>query len=54
MIDGVCVKKYHSDNGVFSSADFKTALEHDGQLITKSGVGAKYQNPVAECAMGTV
>ena len=54
LFEGVLVKKYHSDNGIFASRDFEAALENDGQFITKSGVGAKHQNAVAERAIGTV
>jgi transposase InsO family protein len=51
---GVKIKKYHSDNGVFASKEFKdhcTSLEQD---LTFSGVGAKFQNGVAERGIGTV
>ena len=51
---GVEIKHYHSDNGIFKSADFEQALEDDVQFISKSGVGAHHQNGVAERAIGTV
>ena len=54
LANSVFIKEYHSDNVVFFSADFETALEHDGQIIKKSGVGANHQNSVAERAIGTV
>ena len=54
LAESVSVKKYHSGNCVFLSANFEIALEHDGLLITKSGVGAKHQNAVTERTIGTV
>ena len=46
LVDGVHVKKCHSDNGVFSSFGFEAALEHDGQIITKYSVSTKHQNTI--------
>jgi hypothetical protein len=50
----VKIKKYHSDNGVFSSKEFKDHCTSLGQDLTFSGVGAKFQNGVAERSIGTV
>jgi transposase InsO family protein len=51
---GVRIKKYHSDNGIFSSAQFKAHCKLMKQKLTFSGVGAKFQNGVAENAIKTV
>ena len=45
---GVKLKKFHTDNGIFKSDEFESALQDNYQLITKSGVGAHHQNGVAE------
>jgi hypothetical protein len=50
----VKIKKYHLDNGVFSSKEFKDHCTKLGQDLTFSGVGAKFQNGVAERSIGTV
>jgi hypothetical protein len=50
----VRVKRYHFDNGVFSSEEFKTHCESRNQKLSFSGVGAKFQNGVAERAIQTV
>ena len=55
--DGVIIKKYQADNGIFDSKAFEEALlnEDDAdQLLKLSGVGAHHQNGVAERAIGTV
>ena len=46
--EGFTIKKYHSDNGVFTSAEFKDDCEKLGQEIDFSGVGTQHQNGVAE------
>ena len=51
---GRTVKAYHSDNGVFSSQEFKAHCTSLGQCITFSGVGAHHQNGVAERSIQTV
>ena len=51
---GVRIKRYHSDNGVFSSAEFKSHCDELNQKLTFSGVGAKFQNGVAERGIQTV
>ena len=48
------VKRYHSDNGVFSAAKFRDDCDLKRQLQTFSGVGAKHQNGRAERSIQTV
>ena len=48
---GVIIKSYHSDNGVYKSNDYMKALQDHHQPIRFSGVGAKWQNGVAENAI---
>ena len=48
------VKEYQTDNGVFKAASFLEAVENSGQKITFSGVGAQFQNGVAERSIKTV
>ena len=42
------VLSYHTDNGVFTSAQVMQELLKNDQTISLSGVGAAYQNGVAE------
>lgn len=42
------VKPYHSDNGVFTAAEFRDDCASKHQWQTFSGVGAKHQNGRAE------
>jgi hypothetical protein len=51
---GKKIKSYHSDNGVFNSDEFKSHCDELDQVLTFSGVGAKFQNGVAEQAIGRV
>ena len=51
---GVRVKRYHSDNGVFSSREFKDHCAALNQKLRFSGVGAKFQNGIAERSIQTV
>eukprot|EP00804_Cyclotella_cryptica_P029108 CCRYP_005282-RA/>CCRYP_005282-RA protein AED:0.23 eAED:0.21 QI:0/0/0/0.75/0/0/4/0/1154 len=51
---GVAIKGYHTDNGVFSSAAFRSHCDDLGQSLRFSGVGAHHQNGVAERAIQTV
>jgi hypothetical protein len=51
---GISVKRYHSDNGVFASKEFRAELDLLGQELDFSGVGAHHQNGVAERAIQTV
>ena len=51
---GVTVINYHSDNGVFTAAQFQDELASSEQGLTLSGVGAHHQNAVAEREIGVV
>ena len=51
---GVCIKEYHSDNGIFSSHEFKKHCDPNNQQYSFSGVGAKHQNGVTERNIKTV
>jgi hypothetical protein len=51
---GVKVKRYHTDNGVFCSAEFRRHCDDLGQVLSFSGVGAHHQNGVAENAIKVV
>ena len=51
---GVRVKKYHSDNGIFASREFREEARLQNQEIDFSGVGAHHQNGVAERALQTI
>ena len=51
---GVSVDGYHTDNGVFKSHAFTRELAQNYQKIRFSGVGAKWQNGVAENAIKIV
>ena len=46
--EGFKVKSYHSDNGIFVSAEFKSDSKKHDQKIGFSGVSAQHQNGVAE------
>jgi hypothetical protein len=51
---GFKIKKYHSDNGIFSSAAFKAHCDRQGQEYSFSGVGAHHQNGVAARNIKTI
>ena len=51
---GVVALHYHTDNGVFTTAEFQDELAKLNQGLSLSGVGAHHQNAVAERAIGTV
>ena len=51
---GVVVDSYHTDNGVYKSQAFTEELTNGHQSIRFSGVGAKWQNGVAEGAINLV
>ena len=51
---GVQVKSYHSDNGVFDSAEFKSEMKVLGQTVTFSGPGAHHMNGCAERGIQTI
>ena len=52
--EGFKVKSYHSDNGIFASAEFKADCQKHDQKIDFSGVGAQHQNGVAEQNIKTI
>ena len=45
---GITVINYHTDNGVFTAAEYQDELAKLGQGMTLSGVVAHYQNAVTE------
>ena len=51
---GVTAVNYHTDNGVFTAAEYQDEIAKMGQKMTFSGVGAYHQNAEAERAIGTV
>ena len=51
---GTRIQGYHTDNGVFKAADFLKEIAEKKQTIRFSGVGAKWQNGVAENAIKIV
>jgi transposase InsO family protein len=48
------VARYHSDNGVFTAAEFQEDCKLKYQQQTFSGVGAKHQNGRAERSIQTI
>ena len=48
------IKRYHSDNGIFTAEQFRDSCEENGQKQSFSGVGAKHQNAEAERAIQTI
>ena len=48
---GVTVKRYHADNGIFASRGFVSHVEQSNQHIEYCGVGAHFQNGIAENAI---
>ena len=52
--EGFNLKSYHADNGIFSSAEFKSHCERNRIKFSFGGVGAKHQNGVAERNIKTV
>ena len=51
---GVVIKAYHTDNGIFNSSEFMEELLKKQQNIRFSGDGASHQNGAAERAIKTV
>ena len=51
---GVVIKRYHTDNGIFNSSEFMEELSKNQQKIRFSGAGASHQNGAAEHAIKTV
>ena len=54
LLTGVHVLSYHTDNGVFTSAEVMQELLKNDQTISLSGVGAAHQNSIVERAIKTV
>jgi len=54
LASGVSIESYHTDNGTFKSQRFIQEIVRDVQSIRFSGVGAKWQNGVAEGAIRIV
>jgi hypothetical protein len=52
--ENIKVKKYHLDNGIFALTAFKNHCESQKQEFSFSGIGAHYQNGVAERNIKTV
>lgn len=50
----VKLKRFHTDNGVFTTNEFKQHLTDNEYQLTLSGVGAHHQNGIAERAIQTV
>jgi transposase InsO family protein len=52
--EGISIKTYHADNGVFASNAFKEDCASLDQKYSFSGVGAHHQNGIAEQNIKTV
>ena len=52
--NGITIKRYRTDNGIFSTQEFMQEIKNKDQFITFSGVGAHHQNGVAERNIRTV
>ena len=48
------IDSYQTDNGIFKSQRYVEAIKQEEQTIRYSGVGAKWQNGVAEGAIRIV
>ena len=53
-LDGITIHKYHSDNGTFASAEFRSDCTRQSQVHDFSAPHSKFQNGVAERNIGTV
>ena len=51
---GVVIKGYHTNNGIFNASEFMEDLLTQQQKIRFSGAGASYQNGAAELEIKTV
>ena len=51
MGDGVVIKKYCTDNGVYTAREFQQSLSVNNQTIQHSGVGGHHHNAPAENAI---
>ncbi len=52
--EGFKIESYHSDNGIFATANFKAHCERSQRTLSFSDVGAKHQNGIAECNIKTI
>ncbi len=52
--EGIEIKKYHADNGIFVSKAFKEECDLKGQCYLFSGVRVHHQNGVAERNIKTI
>ena len=48
---GIIEKKFHTDNGIFAEEGFKSDVSDNNQTISYCGVGAHFQNRIAEDAI---
>ena len=48
---GIRVKKFNTDNGFFAEEGFKRNVSDNNQPISYCGVGAHFQNGIAEAAI---
>ena len=51
---GVNIQRYHVDNGIFTSSEFKADCELKEQKLTFSASNLHHQNGVAERHIGTI
>ena len=51
---GVVIKVYHTDNGIFNSSEFMEDLFKKQQKINFSRAGTSHQNGAADCSIKTV
>ena len=51
---GVKITRYHADNGIFASSEFKADCELKEQKLTFSASNSHHQNGVAERYIGTI
>ena len=54
QIQGVVIKGYNTDNGIFNYSEFMEELMENQQNIRFIGAGASHQNGAAECTIKTV
>ena len=52
--EGISIRNYHADNGIFASDAFKLDCTYHSQKLSFSGVGAHHQNGVAKRNIKTI
>ena len=52
--DGVKIKQFRADNGIFKAAEIKMDIEKQSQRISFCGVSAHNQNGIAEQHIRTI